>query len=99
MYPNADHFYFKIPMFFSLDNLRQNATTGQFEANDVDLQSQTFWGLEITTSGPASIWWDVLVVWTVSIYYSLVNLWILFRPVKIVLSGTAKTKLKEYAQI
>lgn len=40
-----------------------------------------------------------MTVVTVSIYYSLVNIWMIFRPVKIVPSQTTQTKLREYQSL
>ena len=84
VYPNAKHFYFKVPLFISLEATEDEQ--GIYQADEIDLQSSTFWGLMVTSKSLQGIWFDVSVAWTVSIYYSLCNLWLLFRPYKIIQS-------------
>lgn len=43
------------------------------------------------------IWFSVAIACLLSIYYSLCNVWLLYRPFKIILSKSSKKLLKEYA--
>ena len=97
IYPNEDHFFFNIPFFVWINSSYDGAT--QLYSANVNLSKTTFWGLMVTTKALNGIWWDVTVIFAVSIYFSLCNLWLLFRPVKVVLSKTSKAKLQELRQL
>ena len=98
VYPNSEHFYLKIPVFIAM-RTSTDPTTKLHTSTPVDLQTTTFWGLMVTTDLFDRLWRDLVVICMVSVYFSLCNLWLVFRPVKIVLSKTSKTKLKEYQSL
>ena len=45
------------------------------------------------------IWLDFTMTVAVAIYFSLCNFWMLFRPVKVILSDETMLKLKQYQRI
>ena len=96
VYPNKDHLYFGVPFFISVHTSDKD---GVYEAKDINLGRTTFMGLMVTTKALNGIWWDVFVSSIISVYFSLCNLWMIFRPIKIVLSKKSKAQLEEYKRL
>ena len=94
VYPNPERFYFGTPFNIWM-RTEVDTETGQYTGT-INLEKSAFWGLKPTTESVNGIWWDFSVIIAISIYYSVCNLWLLFRPIKIVLSKTSKAKLREY---
>jgi hypothetical protein len=97
IYPNADHFYYKVPFILHF-NMTTDATTSVVTST-TNLEYMSYISMDAGNRKLNGIWIDFVMTIVVAIYFSLCNFWMLFRPVKVTQSMETERKLKQYAKI
>lgn len=78
-------------------NATRNATTGQIIDSQVNLNTTSYYCLDVSSRKLDGLWLDYIVTLLVVVFFNTTNLWIIYKPVKIILSDQTKEKLKRYA--
>ena len=91
VYPNADHYYFDIPVIMRYNQTRLEDGALSAWAN---LNYTSYLAMDVDNRKLNGIWIDFAMTVAVAIYFSVCNFWMLFRPIKVVRSDQTEKKLK-----
>ena len=97
IYPNEDSFFYGIPYIFSR-NATQNETGHIIDAT-VNLNYTSYFMLDLEKRRMNGLWIDFIVTVLVAVYFNTCSFWILFRPVKIIMSKKTEKLLFEYDRL
>ena len=90
VYPNAEHYFYDIPIMFAYN--RTVSSEGMVSAY-ANLNYTSYLGMDAENRKLNGIWIDFTMTIAVAVYFSLCNFWMLFRPVKVTHSKETKKKL------
>lgn len=96
VYPNDESFFYGVPYIFSRNATRNE--TGQIIEATVNLNYTSYFMLDLETRKMNGLWIDFIVTVIVAIYFNTCSFWILFRPIKIIMSKKTEQLLLQYDQ-
>ena len=94
VYPNEQQFYYDVPYIFAR-NSTQNAT-GHITNATVNLNVTSYFMFDLESRRMNGLWIDFIVTLLVAVYFNTCSFWLLFRPIKIIMSKKTEEKLLEY---
>lgn len=97
IYPDADHYYYKVPFILSWDQTTD--ASGKLLNSTANLNYWSYLTMDASNRKLNGIWIDFIMTVVVSIYFSLCNFWMLYRPIKVILSKETEKKLRQYSKI
>ena len=84
VYPNAGQFFYDVPYIFARNATRDQS--GHIIEATVNLNYTTYFMLDVEMRKMNGLWIDFAVTVLVAVYFNTCSFWILFRPIKIIMS-------------